>query len=201
MARAETMESVCEAATGAAGGPLPQYQHGSCHRVELPGSFPAWSSMHHPGSPSGPVLQTSSEQLVASPPVSRAARSVRKSRQLMLECSGGREVALMTWDDVKECSNRFGQQNERRHRRAFCRRGRLLDLLPRDEQEFGDLLPAPQLDVISVGEQLRTIGDDFNASVLRAHAAAAPHWQDWIDAYRGFLNLAARTLSALYRLT
>ncbi|XP_061733548.1 uncharacterized protein LOC133536890 isoform X2 [Nerophis ophidion] len=166
MARAETMESVCEAATGAAGGPLPQYQHGSCHRVELPGSFPAWSSMHHPGSPSGPVLQTSSEQLVASPPVSRAARS-----------------------------------DERRHRRAFCRRGRLLDLLPRDEQEFGDLLPAPQLDVISVGEQLRTIGDDFNASVLRAHAAAAPHWQDWIDAYRGFLNLAARTLSALYRLT
>ncbi|XP_072771142.1 bcl-2-binding component 3 [Nerophis lumbriciformis] len=161
MARAETMESVCEAAAGAAGGPLPQYQHGSCHRVELPGSIPAWSSMHHLGSPGGPAPQTSSEQ-----PVSRAAQS-----------------------------------DERRPLRALCRYRRLPDLLPRGEHEFGDLLPAPQLDVISVGEHLRTIGDDFNASVLRAHAAAAPRWQDWIDAYRGFLNLAARTLSALYRLT
>ncbi|XP_054651293.1 bcl-2-binding component 3 isoform X2 [Dunckerocampus dactyliophorus] len=60
------------------------------------------------------------------------------------------------------------QSDERRHQVALHRRRPLPDLLPQDEHESADPLPATWLDATAVGEQLRTIGDDFNASVLQA---------------------------------
>ncbi|XP_061683418.1 bcl-2-binding component 3 isoform X2 [Syngnathoides biaculeatus] len=75
--------------------------------------------------------------------------------------------------------------------------------LPRREAT----LEARRVDTSGVARQLRTIGDQLNASMLREHDALpwqdwhdALHWQDWIQAARGFLNLAARSLSALYRM-
>ncbi|XP_038549512.1 bcl-2-binding component 3 [Micropterus salmoides] len=57
-----------------------------------------------------------------------------------------------------------------------------------------------ELEVRRVADQLRAIGDEFNATVLhRAHAA--PHWQDWREACRGLFNFITQTVSTLYRLT
>lgn len=90
---------------------------------------------------------------------------------------------------------------------APSRRGPLPDLLPQNERpSWGSQHhraprgeAAQQLEVRRLASQLRTIGDEFNATVMRAHDA--PHWQDWRDACRGFLNFIAQTLSTLYRLT
>ncbi|XP_051934039.1 bcl-2-binding component 3 [Hippocampus zosterae] len=101
----------------------------------------------------------------------------------------------------------LGEQSERRQRQEVAhQRSPLPDLLPQDQRAFGGgshlrsevTMEAGHVDTHALAQQLRTIGDQFNASVLRAHDA--PHWQDWIDVRQGFLNLVARTLSALYRL-
>ncbi|KAG8001772.1 hypothetical protein GBF38_011963 [Nibea albiflora] len=57
-----------------------------------------------------------------------------------------------------------------------------------------------EMEVRRVANQLRAIGDEFNATVLR-RVHVAPHWQDWRDACRGLLNFITQTLSTLYRLT
>ncbi|XP_077579575.1 bcl-2-binding component 3 isoform X2 [Stigmatopora nigra] len=88
-------------------------------------------------------------------------------------------------------------QDQRQGPEAADRRGPL----PPGDRSLpggGATLESRPIDTTIVAHQLRAIGDDFNAGVLRAHEA--PHLQDWIEAGRGVLNLAARTLSALYRL-
>lgn len=104
-----------------------------------------------------------------------------------------------------------GEQSESyrvEHQEASSRQGPLPDLLPQNEHSSrasprhraprGEAVQ--ELEVQRVANQLRAIGDEFNATVLhRAHAA--PHWQDWRDAGRGLLNFISQTLSTLYRLT
>ncbi|XP_031160088.1 bcl-2-binding component 3 [Sander lucioperca] len=104
-----------------------------------------------------------------------------------------------------------GEQSEsyrEERQEASSRQGPLPDLLPQNEHPSwaSPHHRAPRgeavqdLEVRRVANQLRTIGDEFNATVLlRAHAA--PHWQDWRDACRGLLNFITQTLSTLYRLT
>lgn len=94
------------------------------------------------------------------------------------------------------------------HQEASRRQGPLPDLLPQNEHppwaspehRAPREEAAQELEVRRVANQLRAIGDEFNATVLhRVHAA--PHWQDWRDACRGLLNFITQTLSTLYRLT
>ncbi|KAL3057905.1 hypothetical protein OYC64_008204 [Pagothenia borchgrevinki] len=91
---------------------------------------------------------------------------------------------------------------------ASSRQGPLPDLLPQNEQlswasprhraPGGE---AVQEQVIRrVAHQLRTIGDEINATVLH-RAGAVPLWQDWRDVCRGFFNFVTQTLSTLYRIT
>ncbi|XP_077397315.1 bcl-2-binding component 3 [Festucalex cinctus] len=169
MARAETVESVGEAAARASG-PLPHQHLSACH------SF----VRNSPSNRRQNQQQNQQEQSnLPTPPPSPPTQP----------------------DAI------FGEQSDGQQREeAARRRGPLPDLLPRDQRPFGGgpqprgeaTLEARPVDTAAVAQHLRTIGDQFNASVLRAHGA--PQWQDWIDAGRGFLNLAARTLSALYRL-
>ncbi|XP_076590359.1 bcl-2-binding component 3 [Chaetodon auriga] len=94
------------------------------------------------------------------------------------------------------------------HWEAYSRQGPMPDLLPQNEHlswasphhraPRGEAVQ--QLEVRRVANQLRTIGDEFNATVQR-RAHAAPHWQDWRDACRGLLSFITQTLSTLYRLT
>ncbi|XP_034557821.1 bcl-2-binding component 3 [Notolabrus celidotus] len=85
---------------------------------------------------------------------------------------------------------------------ASSRLGPLPDLLPQNEHHHlanrGEVVQ--ELEVRRVALQLRAIGDEYNATVLR-RAHAAPHWQDWRDTCRGLLNFITQSLSTLYRLT
>lgn len=85
---------------------------------------------------------------------------------------------------------------------ASRRLGPLPDLLPQNEHHLMDNREevVQELEVRRVALQLRTIGDEYNATVLR-RAHAAPHWQDWRDTFRGLLNFITQSLSTLYRLT
>ncbi|XP_061638658.1 bcl-2-binding component 3 [Phyllopteryx taeniolatus] len=169
MARAATLENVGEAAGGASG-PLPHRHPGAC-RSFLHSS----PNNHHQNGQQNRQEQANLPTPPPSPPGQRGAIS--------------------------------GEQSDQRQRReATRRRAHLPDAPPRDGRPAGGgplpgreaTLEARRVDTAGVARQLRTIGDQLNSSVLRAHDA--PHWQDWIDAGRGFLNLAARTLSALYRM-
>ncbi|CAB1427349.1 unnamed protein product [Pleuronectes platessa] len=111
---------------------------------------------------------------------------------------------------VKPCalSGEESDTDIEEHREASSQQGPLPDLLPRNE------LPSwsasyhrdprreaeQELEVRRVANQLRAIGDQYNATVLR-RAHAAPHWQDWRDVCRGLFNFITQSLSALYRLT
>ncbi|XP_013887814.1 bcl-2-binding component 3 isoform X1 [Austrofundulus limnaeus] len=77
------------------------------------------------------------------------------------------------------------------------RPGPLPDLLPHNEHLSR---AAAQLDVSRVAGQLRTIGDEFNAAMLR-RAHGAPNWRGWRDVCRELLSFITQTLSTLYRLT
>lgn len=91
---------------------------------------------------------------------------------------------------------------------ASSRQGPPPDLLPQNEHPSwasprhraprGEAVQ--ELELRRVANQLRVIGDEFNATVLR-RAHVAPHWQDLRDACRGLLNFITQTLSTLYRLT
>nr|XP_057935942.1 bcl-2-binding component 3 [Doryrhamphus excisus] len=79
------------------------------------------------------------------------------------------------------------QSDERQDQGALLRRRPLPELPPQDEHESADPLPTPWLDTTAMGQQLKTIGDDFNASVLRAHDSA--YWQYWRGFRRGLVTL------------
>ncbi|XP_059188041.1 bcl-2-binding component 3 [Centropristis striata] len=91
---------------------------------------------------------------------------------------------------------------------ASSRQGPPPDLLPQSEHPSWASThhrtpgeeAVQELEVRRVANQLRAIGDEFNATVLhRVHPA--PHWQDLRDACRGLLSFISQTLSTLYRLT
>uniref|UniRef100_A0A3P8TLU1 BCL2 binding component 3 n=1 Tax=Amphiprion percula TaxID=161767 RepID=A0A3P8TLU1_AMPPE len=175
MARAETIESVGETG-GAANGPLPG--HNTCG-MELPRSLQAWAGamhLHHNHHP----LHTL-QALYLSYPLPYPDRQDQDQDQ---------------------------DQDQEEHLQASSRQGPLPDLLPQNEHPSwaspqhraprGEAVQ--ELELLRVANQLRVIGDEFNATVLR-RAHVAPHWQDWRDACRGLLNFITQTLSTLYRLT
>uniref|UniRef100_A0A1A7XVJ7 BCL2 binding component 3 n=1 Tax=Iconisemion striatum TaxID=60296 RepID=A0A1A7XVJ7_9TELE len=88
---------------------------------------------------------------------------------------------------------------------VFSRRGPLPDLLPQNEHPSRVRVPgaaaARDMDVLRVAQQLRTVGDEFNAVALHRALVAPPHWQDWRDVCRGLLNFITQTLSTLCRRT
>ncbi|XP_071352840.1 bcl-2-binding component 3 [Trachinotus anak] len=225
MARAETIESVRE--TGGGGnGPLPP--HNTC-RMELPRPFHTWPGLlttttittgsgtgngaihlhpnHHHLHPLQPLYlpyqlpdeSQTHQQLPALLPSPTAPPSPLCNRRE--ERTGG---ALTPSAFAGEESDSDTEE----HQEASSHQGPLPDLLPENEHPSRasghHRVPrreaARELTVRRVASQLRVIGDEYNATVLhRVHAA--PHWQDWRDACRGFLNFVTQTLSTLYRLT
>ncbi|KAM8904538.1 bcl-2-binding component 3 [Spinachia spinachia] len=111
-----------------------------------------------------------------------------------------------------EAPSAFTRERSALHRdrsqNTSSRQAPLPDLLPQNELPSGDFPrhaapggeAAQEGEVRRVADQLRSIGDEFNTTVLhRAHAA--PDWQDWRDACRGLLTFITQTLGTLYRLT
>ncbi|XP_041668844.1 uncharacterized protein LOC121526349 [Cheilinus undulatus] len=213
MARAETIESV-----GETGG-----QHNTC-RMELPRPFHTWpgllstptittsgigtGDMHphhlHPlqalylsyplpyPHPEGQYEPQTHQQIPALLPSRTPPPSPPCNRR---EERGGGHVP-------SAFSREQSDLDREEHTDASSRLGPLPDLLPQNEHPSMALRgeAEQELEVRRVAHQLRIIGDEFNATVLR-RAHAAPHWQDWRDACRGLLNFITQTLSTLYRLT
>ncbi|XP_017291760.1 uncharacterized protein LOC108247883 [Kryptolebias marmoratus] len=111
-------------------------------------------------------------------------------------------------DSRGECSDSDRDKEDEDNPDVSRRRGPLPDLLPQNEHLSRASVrrrgpgreAALELDIRRVAGQLRVIGDEFNAAVLR-RAYGAPHWRDWRDVCRGLLSFITQTLSTLYRLT
>ncbi|CAK6957826.1 bcl-2-binding component 3 [Scomber scombrus] len=202
MARAETIENVGE--TGGGGNsPLPR--PGTCH-MELPGPFNTWSQVHplqafylssyqlhapppHPEGQDEPLTHQHVSAPSSAPPPPPSSppcnRGTFQPSAFLGERSDLDRVELME---------------------ASRRQGPLPDLLPQNEhsswasQHHRASMGEPELEVRRLASQLRTIGDEFNTTVLR-RVHADPHRQDWRDIWRGLLNFINQTLSTLYRLT
>ncbi|KAK5869167.1 hypothetical protein PBY51_010119 [Eleginops maclovinus] len=91
---------------------------------------------------------------------------------------------------------------------ASSRQGPLPDLLPQNEhlswasphhRAPGEEAVQEQ-DIRRVAQQLRTVGDELNTTVLH-RVGLIPHWQDWRDVCRGLVNFLTQALSTLYRIT
>ncbi|XP_035536672.1 bcl-2-binding component 3 [Morone saxatilis] len=217
MARAETIESAGETGGGGGNGPLPR--HNTC-RMELPQPFHTW-----PGLLTTTTITTGPGALHLHHRL-HPLQAVCRSYPLPHAHTAGRDEPL-THQQIPAlspsptpppsllCNRREervgGEQSDsdREERQEACSwQGPLPDLLPQNEhpswaspQHRAPREEAVQrLEVSRVADQLRTIGDEFNATVLR-RAHAAPHWQDLRDACRGLLNFITQTLSTLYRLT
>nr|XP_020478902.1 uncharacterized protein LOC109973560 isoform X2 [Monopterus albus] len=225
MARAETIESVGE--TGGGNTSLPG--HNTC-RMELPQHFHPGPSLLTPtaitnGSRTGAIhlqhnhhhlypLQAFYLSLPYPHPEGQDEPQTHQQLPALLPsaappplplCSqreerGGGAVAPSAFSGEQPALGR-----ERRPE-ASIRQEPLPDLLPQNEhpswafQHHRAARGEASQEVRRVASQLRAIGDDFNATVLR-RAHAAPHWRDWRDACRGLVNFITQTLSTLYRLT
>ncbi|XP_030599428.1 bcl-2-binding component 3 [Archocentrus centrarchus] len=96
----------------------------------------------------------------------------------------------------------------RAYQRASGRQRPRNNMLPQNEQPpwasphhrvpGGDA--EQELQIRRVANQLRAIGDELNATLLR-RAHVGPQWQDFRDICRGLLSFITQTLSTLYRLT
>ncbi|XP_039987585.1 bcl-2-binding component 3 [Xiphias gladius] len=227
MARAETIESVAE--TGGGNGPQHQIScHNTCC-MELPRPFHTWPGLlttttitagsrtgtgairlhrnhHHPHSLQPLLVSYPPPDETRSHQQSQAlSRSPAPPPSLLRNRREGRGGGAVT---PSALSGEESGSDREVHLEAFSRQGPLPDLLPRNEHPSW----APphhgtprreavrELEVRRVASQLRTIGDEFNATVLR-RAHIAPHWQHWRDACRGLLTFITQTLSTLYRLT
>lgn len=216
MARAETIESVGE--TGGANGPLPR--HNTC-RMELPRPFHTWPSLV-----TATTVNTGSGTGAGAMHLHHSHHHLHPLQAVCLSYTlpyphpeGQNEPSTHQQLPPSPLCNRrdergggfSGEQSDSdrgEHQEACSRQGPLPDLLPQNEHPSWASArhrapreeAAQELEVRRVANQLRAIGDEFNATVLhRAHAA--PHWQDWRDACRGLFNFITQTLSTLYRLT
>lgn len=220
MARAETIESVAE--TGGSGNiTLPR--HNTCG-MELPRPFHTWPGLlttttittsdagagdvhpehlhplqtlylsyplpypHSEGQDEPPTHQQFPASLLSPTPPPSPPCNQREER------GGGHAPSAFSGEQ----SDLDGEE----HTDASSRLGPLPDLLPQNEHPAMALRgeAEQQLEIRRLAHQLRLIGDEYNATVLR-RAHAAPHQQDWRDACRGLLNFITQTLSTLYRLT
>ncbi|XP_020499176.2 bcl-2-binding component 3 [Labrus bergylta] len=226
MARAETIESVGE--TGGGGNsPLPG--HSTC-RMELPQPFHTWPGLlttatitttgsagvgagmlphhlrplqalyfsyplpyPHPEGQDEPQTHQQFPALSPSPSPTPPPSPPCNHRE---ERGGGGAPCAFSGE---QSDSERGEE----HSDASSRLGPLPDLLPQNDPHPSMALrgeAAQELEIRRVAHQLRMIGDEYNATVLR-RAHAAPHWQDWRDACRGLFNFITQTLSTLYRLT
>uniref|UniRef100_A0A1A8SBE2 BCL2 binding component 3 n=1 Tax=Nothobranchius rachovii TaxID=451742 RepID=A0A1A8SBE2_9TELE len=107
--------------------------------------------------------------------------------------------------EINDSLDLSDSDKEEESRHVFSRRGPLPDLLPQNEHPSRVQIPGgvavPELDVLRVAQQLRTVGDEFNATVLCRALAAPPHWEDWRDVFRAVLTVVTQTLSTLCRRT
>ncbi|KAL6115695.1 uncharacterized protein ACO6RY_00485 [Pungitius sinensis] len=213
MARAETIESVGE--TGGRGGNDPLPRHHTCS-MELPRPFYncpgllTTTSTFSSGTGAGGVLQQHPQPLPAFymlrplpfPRPDDQDETRTPQRSPASSSSAGGTGAPSAFTGERSASHRDGCQD------TSSRQAPLPDLLPQNELPSGAFPrrtapggeAAQEGEVRRVADQLRSIGDEFNATVLhRAHAA--PHWQDWRDACRGLLTFITQTLGTLYRLT
>ncbi|XP_036974591.1 uncharacterized protein LOC119030811 [Acanthopagrus latus] len=225
MARAETIESAGE--TGGGGnGPLPR--HNTC-RMELPRSFHSWPGLltttitTGSGTGTGPMnLQHNHHHLHPLQAIYLSYPLPYPHPEGQDEPQSHQQLPALSPSPTPPSSPPCNQREDRgggysgEHtdsdredlQDACSRQGPLPDLLPQNEHpswasphhRAAREAVVQELEVRRVANQLRAIGDDFNATVLhRVHGA--PHWQDWRDACRGLLNFITQTLSTLYRLT
>ncbi|XP_062242769.1 uncharacterized protein LOC133952372 [Platichthys flesus] len=224
MARAETIESVGE--TGAGGNsPLPH--HNIC-RMELPRALHTWSSLLNTntittgsGTGTGAILIHHHHNLHPLQPLHLSyplpdQPQMHQQLPALSPSSANPSLQLCNRREerdggaVKPCalSGEESDADIEEHREASSQQGPLPDLLPRNELPSWSASyhrdprrEAEQaLEVRRVANQLRAIGDQYNATILR-RAHAAPHWQDWRDVCRGLFNFITQSLSTLYRLT
>ncbi|XP_026154471.1 bcl-2-binding component 3 [Mastacembelus armatus] len=229
MARAETIESVGETGGGGGHRPLPRHNTCSMELPRPFHSWPSllttatittsslttavhlhynhhhlhplqalYLSLPYP-QPQGQDEPQTHQQLPAFSPSPTPPPSPFCNRR---DVRGAGSVAPSAFSGEQSDSDR------EEHQEASSQQGPLPDLLPQNERQSraplhhraprGEALQ--EQEVRRVANQLRVIGDEFNATVLR-RAHAAPHWQDWIDACRGLVNFITQTLSTLYRLT
>ncbi|XP_010744473.3 bcl-2-binding component 3 [Larimichthys crocea] len=226
MARAETIENVGETGGGANG---PLSRHNTC-RMELPRPFPNWPGLlttttittgsgagtgamhlhhnHHHLHPFQAIYMSYPLPY----PQSESHDEAQTHQQLPALSPSSTPPPSPLCNQREERDGSFsGEQSgsdREEHQEACSRQGPLPDLLPQNEHPswVSTHHRAPreeavqEMEVRRVANQLRAIGDEFNATVLR-RAHVAPHWQDWRDACRGLLNFITQTLSTLYRLT
>lgn len=215
MARAETIENVGETGGGGSG-PLPR--HNTC-RMELPRPFHTWPNLLANASGAGAIrLHQEQQQIVPPLPAFYLSYPVTYSHpEGPEEPQTQQQVPPLSAPpcDWREESGEgvvgpsaSSDSEVEEHQEASSRQGPLPDLLPQNEHPSWASARhrAPraeavqELEIRRVANQLRAIGDEFNATVLhRVHVA--PQWQDWRDGFRGVLNFITQTLSTLYRLT
>ncbi|KAI3354069.1 hypothetical protein L3Q82_018468, partial [Scortum barcoo] len=195
MARAETMEGVVET-RGGGGGALPR--HNTCRMGLVPQPPHTW-----PG-PGAMHLQHHMHPLQAlylphpQPEHQDEPQTLHRSPAESPVCNGGGGGGG-AFSGQQPDSDREQLQD------ACSRQGPPPDLLPQNEHPSWasprHRAPGAEavLEVRRVANQLRVIGDEFNATIL-SRARADPPWQDWRDACRGLFNFISQTLSALYRL-
>ncbi|CAN9511262.1 unnamed protein product [Ophioblennius macclurei] len=199
MARAETIESVAEAG-GGGNGPL---SHPNTCRMELPHPLHAWPGL---------LATTTISTTTSNSGLHSGAMHVQHSQHpLQAFCvsyllphphSQGRDEPR-THQDFPALSP-TSTPPPTLLRDAL---GDQPDQDGRDNQQVSGQHPPPAVDEAAaalnarrVAHQLRTIGDEFNATAQR-RMHVAPQWQEWRDVCRGLLNFVTQTLSTLYRLT
>ncbi|KAM8853430.1 bcl-2-binding component 3 [Synchiropus picturatus] len=190
MARAETIENVGEATIG-----INRRLQQRCH-MDLPvGSDRACPGLLAASSPlSGTCRGSPAPRLRSleglSQSLSQASPPNEEQPKHLHPPSG--PLNLPPSDGVMDPASAFSPE-----RTGPCRLGPLPDLLPQTEHP-----PAPaqarEQSVRRVAIQLRTIGDQFHAAVVRERGA--PYWPDVEEACRGLLNFLTQTLRALCRL-
>ncbi|XP_072248167.1 bcl-2-binding component 3 [Leuresthes tenuis] len=213
MARAETIETVAESGGGGGNGPLPR--HNACCMV-LPRPLHAWPNLltttpsntstragvgaTHPHHNLDPF-----HALYLSYPLPYALTEGQDETQTHPSPSPTAPLSPLCnrREESGDSSEEQSDSNPEENQSPSSRQGALPDLLPQNEHPSwasSQAQAVQEMEIRRVANQLRLIGDEFNATVLR-RALVAPHWQDWRDVCRGLLNFITQTLSTLYRLT
>lgn len=196
MARAETIESVAEAG-GGGNGPL---SHSNTCRMELPRPLHAWPGLlatttiaTNPGA--GHVQHGRLHPLQAlcmSYPLPQPHPQGRDESRTLQDFPVLPPTSTPPPTPRRDVSGDQTGRDGRERRQASGQH-------PAPAVDEAAAVAA-ELDVRRLAHQLRTIGDEFNATAHR-RMHAAPQWREWRDVCRGLLNFITQTLSTLYRLT